>query len=275
MINLLANGLVAVGLVLLMVSLMPMSRLISQLPHGRLRWRWYLLRIQIYCFIAGYIGYLIVYADSHKQLPDRVVPIVFFLGGWFVLLTNFLSQHTATDVRRITILEAENITDPLMNIYNRRYLDRRLEDEVARARGYDLPLSILMIDIDYFKKINDVHGHPAGDYVLSHLAKLIRDTVRTSDTVARYGGEEILVVASNTTVETAENLAERLRVVVESAAFHPSRTPENNKPLHITVSIGVAFLKNGIGNSQALVDCADAALYRAKNAGRNCVVVDK
>ena len=275
MIFLFAVGLVAAGVGLLALSLVPIKKLIVQLPVGRLRRRWYLLRVLIYCFIAGYSGYILVYGDTHEDLKDLVVPVVFFLGGWFVLLISFLSLHTAIDVRRLTILEVENITDPLMNIYNRRYLDRRLVDEVARARRYDLPLSVLMIDIDHFKKINDTHGHPVGDQVLSYLGKLITATVRTTDTVARYGGEEILVVASNTLADTAEKLAERLRLVVENAAFETNRTQDEDNPLRVTISIGVAFLGKNTGDVQTLVHSADEALYRAKRGGRNCVAVNK
>lgn len=275
MIYLLAIALVAAGVGLQALALVPIKKLIAQLPAGRLRRRWYLLRVLIYCFIAGYSGYFLVYGNTHENPQDLVVPIVFFLGGWFVLLSSLLSLHTAIDVRRLTILEVENITDPLMNIYNRRYLDRRLADEVARARRYDLPLSILMIDIDHFKKINDTYGHPAGDHVLNYLGKLIMATVRTTDTVARYGGEEILVVASNTPVATAEKLAERLRLAVDSAALETKQTPSDEKSLHITVSIGVAFLGKDVDDVQALVHSADAALYRAKSQGRNCVAVNK
>lgn len=274
MIHLLANSLVIVGGGFHILALAPIRQLVAQLPAGSLRRRWYLLRVLIYCFIAAYFGYILVYWNTHEAVRDLVAPVVFFLGGWFVLLVSYLSLHTAIDVRRLTILEEENITDSLMDIYNRRYLDRRLADEVARARRYNMPLSILMIDIDHFKRINDTHGHQVGDQILRHLGKLITDTVRTTDIVARYGGEEIVVIAPNSSADTAARLAERLRMAVESATLATDQSQDEKRPIRITVSIGVAFFGKDISDARTLIHRADEALYSAKNEGRNCVVVN-
>lgn len=255
------------------LSLVPIRQLVVQLPAGSLRRRWYLLRVLIYCFIAGYSGYILVYWNTHETIRDLVVPVVFFLGGWFVLLVSYLSLYTAIDVRRLTILEEENITDSLMDIYNRRYLDRRLADEVARARRYNMPLSVLMIDIDHFKKINDTHGHLIGDQILRYLGRLVTDTVRTTDIVARYGGEEIVVIAPNSPADTAARLAERLRMAVESATLATDQSQDEKRPIRTTISIGVAFFGKDIDDARTLIHHADEALYSAKNEGRNCVVV--
>ncbi len=274
MIHLFAIGLVIAGAGLIIIALSPIRQLIAQLPDGPLRQRWFILRTLIVSFIIGYLGYIVVYWNSRGMSEDLVVPGVFFLGGGFVLLVSFLSLQTAVDVRRMVLLEQENITDPLMDVYNRRYMDRRLADEVTRARRYNLSLSILMIDIDRFKNINDTYGHPEGDIVLRRLGKLTVDTVRATDIVARYGGEEIMVIAPNTSVATAAKLAERLRGKIESTELLPQEASKT-LALKVTVSIGVAYFDQDTRDSRALINQADEALYRAKSEGRNRVVVHR
>lgn len=274
MIHFFAIGLVIAGAVLIIIALNPIRRLIAQLPDGPLRRRWFILRTLIVSFIIGYLGYILVYWDSSRMSEDLVVPAVFFLGGWFVLLVSVLSLQTAVDVRRMVLLEQENITDPLMGIYNRRYMDRCLTDEVTRARRYNLPLSILMIDADRFKSVNDIYGHLEGDLVLRRLGKLTVDTVRASDIVARYGGEEIMVIAPNTSVATAAKLAERLRGKIESTVLLP-QDAQKTPAVNVTVSIGVAYFDQDTRDSRALINQADEALYRAKSEGRNRVVVHR
>ncbi|MHB8623314.1 MAG: GGDEF domain-containing protein [Sulfuricaulis sp.] len=269
--DLISYALVVAGLALLILSLLPLRRLVNQLPPGPLRFRWFILTALILLFIAGYFGYAKANWDRHFAANDLIVPAVFFLGSLFVLLANFLSLQTAVVMRRLAVLEHENITDPLTGIYNRRYLDRRLPDEVARAQRYGAPLSVLLADIDHFKRVNDIHGHQVGDVVLSNLGKLVVNTVRNTDIVVRYGGEEILIITPNTSAATATRLAERLRQKVEESVL----APDADKLLHVTVSIGVAFYGRDIGDASTLIKSVDAALYRAKHEGRNCVAVNR
>ena len=119
--------------------------------------------------------------------PELLIPGIFLFGAIFVWLTIRLSLQTAIDLRRIDLLEAENITDPLTMGYNRRYLDRRLDEEAARAKRYSLDLSVLMIDIDHFKRVNDRYGHQAGDVALYKLSSLLKAALRDLDVVSRYG----------------------------------------------------------------------------------------
>ena len=273
MIHLFAIGLVIAGAGLIIIALLPIRQLIAQLPDGPLRQRWVILRALIVSFIIGYLGYIAVYWNSSRISEDLVVPGVFFLGGWFVLLVSFLSQHTAVDVRRMVLLEQENITDALTGIFNRRYLERHLTEEIAMSRRYNLPLSVLMIDIDRFKTINDTYGHLEGDLVLHRLAQLAAHTVRETDVVARYGGEEILVIAPNTMIKTAETLAERLRVEIQAASLL-SPDVQTDPPRKVTVSIGVAGFNQEMRGIRDLINRADEALYRAKGGGRNRVEVN-
>lgn len=274
MLHFIANGLVTAGIILQFLALRPVRRLIALLPAGRLRFSWYILTALIVIFIIGYGVYILAFWGNHESLSDLVVPAIFFLGACFVLLVNVLSLETARNARRLIVLEQESITDPLTGIYNRRYLERRLTDEIARAHRYGMPLSVLLIDIDHFKHVNDVHGHQVGDLVLAGMAQLIATTLRTTDIVARYGGEEIMVIAPSTPVKTAADLAERLRKVVENASFEvPVELSRDISALSVTVSIGVACFSHHTKDSQDLVQNADKALYRAKNAGRNRVVM--
>ncbi len=273
MLHLIAVGLVLAGAVLLMLSLVPMRRMIAELPEGALRNRWRLLRVMIVAFLLGYFGYLPASWRTLQVSGDLMAPAVFFLGGWFVFLVSRLSLRTAVDIRRLVLLEQENITDPLTGVFNRRYLERRLADEIALSRRYDLPLSVLLMDIDRFKSINDTYGHLEGDLVLHRLAKLAAHTIRETDVVARYGGEEILVIAPNTAISTAETLAERLRVEIQAASLL-SPDLQTDPSLKITVSIGVACFNPTMRGNRELINRADEALYRAKGAGRNRVVVD-
>jgi diguanylate cyclase (GGDEF)-like protein len=176
------------------------------------------------------------------------------------------------DVMRINLLEQEAVTDPLTGVFNRRYLDRRLHEEVARARRYSLSLSALLLDIDLFKQINDRHGHQAGDRVLLELGKMALEFLRETDVLARYGGEEFLILAPNTALDDARLVAERLRKRIEMHDFDLRSDAKGSEALRVTASIGVARLGDGIDTAEKLIRAADENLYRAKHEGRNRVV---
>jgi diguanylate cyclase (GGDEF)-like protein len=237
-----------------------------------MRRRWQFFTALILIFLSGYIGYGTLHWGSSHEFQDLGVPVIFFFGGAFVLMSNHFLLQTACDVLRIAALELENVTDPLMGIYNRRYLDRRLLEEVTRSQRYDLPLTIMMIDVDHFKNINDTFGHPCGDRVLTRLGQEVMNSVRDTDLVARYGGEEIMVIAPNTALGEITILAERIREVVEKVVLTPLAVkPDLPSTLRLTVSIGVATLDQSIQSVEALVHRADEALYHAKDSGRNRV----
>lgn len=272
LINLITIGPVIIGAGILIFSIFPVRKLIKQLPHGSMRRNWQILNSLIIFFIIGYFSFAVVQWNHEVSLAEIVVAMIFFFGACFVWLVNVLSLKTALGVRRISMLEHENITDTLIAVYNRRYFDRRVEEEFERAQRYALPLSILLLDIDHFKKVNDTYGHQAGDSVLKNLGKLLVDTVRNTDIVARYGGEEICIIATNTTGALAEELAERLRLIVDAADMVPADDKKGQPPIHITVSLGVYALHKGINTAGELLEKTDIALYHAKNQGRNRVV---
>lgn len=266
--------LVCAGAGLLVGGLLTAWQLVRQLPAGVVQRRWQILTYVIAVFIVGYLGYLLVFWGRPAGWADLLVPAIFFLGSCFVWMTLRLALQTAIDIRRVAVLEQENITDPLLGVYNRRYLERRLEQEVARAQRYSLPLAVLLLDIDHFKRVNDTHGHLAGDQVLSYLGQLIRSSVREADVPARYGGEELLIIAPNTQPAAAVVLAERIRRHVETHALVLTNQAGQRLELQITVSVGVAGLTPALTDGSALLARADAALYSAKQSGRNRVAVE-
>jgi diguanylate cyclase (GGDEF)-like protein len=157
------------------------------------------------------------------------------------------------------------ITDALTGLYNRRRSHDVLAKEFERSKRYGTPFSLIMFDIDHFKKVNDDYGHQVGDTVLREVSNIIVKSIRDIDTASRFGGEEFMVILPNTGRENAKVGAERMRVGIERHIF-----PELDRP--ITVSIGVAGLPDpAIENEDRLIRCADCALYRAKQNGRNRV----
>ena len=164
-------------------------------------------------------------------------------------------------------LKYEATHDPLTGLYNRNKLEQRLTDEILRGDRYNHSISIFMLDIDKFKNINDSHGHYAGDVVLHDLAKLLDRSVRNTDYIFRYGGEEFIVVLPETPISEAEELADRLR---EEVVDNPILIGDDVK-LKLTVSIGVATYPDHAKTWNTLVKMADKAMYRAKEAGRNCI----
>jgi two-component system cell cycle response regulator len=175
-------------------------------------------------------------------------------------------EQARADNRRLAQLAQ---TDPLTTVLNRRALAERLHLEMGRVRRYESMVSVLLIDVDHFKQVNDTYGHLAGDDVLHELARLLEQVVRAVDIVARYGGEEFVIVLPETGTEGAAAFAERLRELIESHPFAVG----SGQALHLTGSIGVAtYPKHDIVTVEDLLAKADQALYRAKAEGRNKVV---
>lgn len=164
------------------------------------------------------------------------------------------------------------ITDPLTGIYNYRYFINQLIRELNRAQRYKIPLSLAMIDIDFFKHYNDNFGHLAGDYVLKKVARLLTENTRISDIVARYGGEEFTIILPEATKDEAFKLADKLRKIIENYSF-PNQEKMPNK--NLTISIGIASYPEDGNLPEQIIEKADIALYEAKNSGRNKVSIFK
>jgi len=161
------------------------------------------------------------------------------------------------------------MTDELTELYNRRAFLSSLNKELTRAERNNQNLSIFMVDVDFFKNINDQYGHHGGDIALQHFAKIVKDLMRNEDTIGRFGGEEFAVLLPNTAINEALNIAERLRKTIED-----SFVTNDERKIHFTVSIGVAMLdEKNVTSATTLLNNADQALYNAKESGRNRVML--
>lgn len=165
-------------------------------------------------------------------------------------------------------IEKLAITDGLTQVYNHRYFYRRIEEEAERARRYSTSFSLIMLDIDYFKKFNDKFGHRAGDTALTFVARAILSNLRNIDVVSRYGGEEFAILLPETAAESAKYVAERIRRAIHDNSF---AVAEELPPVHVTVSMGIATFPQDSADSTELIELADKALYYSKETGRNRV----
>ena len=172
-------------------------------------------------------------------------------------------------------LKLDGLTDGLTEVFNRRFFEQRLHDEVERWERTAQPLSCMFVDIDFFKQVNDNHGHQTGDRVLQQVARVLGSELRSSDILARYGGEEFVLLLPDTSQVTAAKIADRLRSLVENMKLSKLL----GVPLNVSVSIGLAVLSDDYQDnddqpaSEWLIAQADKALYQAKGSGRNRVIV--
>ena len=169
--------------------------------------------------------------------------------------------------RKEAILELQElaVTDPLTGIYNRRKFHEVLQYEISRKYRYDTDLSVVMCDIDYFKKINDIYGHHAGDNVLKAITKMIKENIRDSDVFARWGGEEFAILMPNTGIISARMVAKKLQLEISATDF-----PDVGR---VTASFGVALFNSNSDTADNFINRSDKALYKAKDGGRNDVQI--
>ena len=186
-------------------------------------------------------------------------------------LNDALSEKVIELQRAKEELRQLAITDGLTTLYNYRYFQEQLLQELNRARRHNLQVALVMIDIDHFKSYNDTHGHPAGDTVLRKIAHLLKSNIRNIDLASRYGGEEFSLVLIETNKSAAGIVAEKIRNLVESQFFEFEESQPTGK---ITISTGVATFPADGEDFDQLVNAADQRLYRAKQAGRNVIFAD-
>lgn len=180
-------------------------------------------------------------------------------------ILKFLDQDTI-ETRFHNELYQLAILDGLTQVINRKHFDDLLSREFAKAHRFNEPLCLCMCDIDFFKKLNDAHGHAAGDYVLRKVAETLQSLLRREDILARYGGEEFCVLLPNQTLSEGAKVAEKLCAAVAGFPFE-----YNNRKLQVTLSIGVGAISESIDSVEAFLRLADAHLYKAKLRGRNSV----
>jgi len=183
-------------------------------------------------------------------------------------ILRILSRRLSEASQAVETATVEKTQDPLTGLYNRRYMETMLNHELQRAGRAGYPVSLIMMDIDHFKKLNDTYGHPAGDEVLRSLAALMKSQVRRADVACRYGGEEFLIILPETPIEVAAERAEMLR-----RAFAELSIEHAGQVMQGKLSLGVAVSPDHAETPDRLIQTADKALYAAKTGGRNRVVL--
>lgn len=206
------------------------------------------------------LGLLYLWAEVPGALPESKEQLAYAVSEQIALAIANLNLREK--------LQAQSIRDPLTNLFNRRYLEEFLDREITRALRQNHSVSIIMLDIDHFKQINDVYGHDTGDYVLQTIGKLLNKHGRGSEIACRYGGEEMTLVLPEVSLEDACDRAEVIRLAIMQLNFHCRSKSLTN----ITASLGVATFPQHGGHGIAVIQAADSALYRAKEAGRNQVM---
>jgi diguanylate cyclase (GGDEF)-like protein len=202
------------------------------------------------------LGILVLLSEKINALSPYQTELLEVLGNQ--ASTSIANARFHAEIERLAI------TDGLTGLFNHRHFQERLSQEFSRINRFSDPLSMLIIDIDHFKQVNDTYGHPVGDVVLKGVADKIRGTIRNIDISARYGGEELAVILIGTDERGAMNMAERLRKAVINKTFSAEKSTFN-----VTISIGISTYTKGIKRKEELIEKADKALYQAKRSGRN------
>ena len=215
--------------------------------------------------IINHVFVLVAYGVSLILCDSQPVPVIAWMSiavvtTVVVVLITLLKEHLAASIAE---LQQRATLDPLTGILNRREFDQRLDVAVARALRLDIDLSLLVLDIDHFKAVNDTYGHAVGDQALQRVSAMLSARARANDAVARLGGEEFAVLLEGTDAAHAQLYAEDVRTAIGASPIAP----------HFTVSIGVAQLDPCTGNAVKMMRDADRVLYRAKETGRNRVVL--
>jgi diguanylate cyclase (GGDEF)-like protein/PAS domain S-box-containing protein len=212
----------------------------------------------------------VIFEWTHKKITGETFPAEVLLSS-FQSQGKTLLQATIRDISEVKKLHAElllmSAEDALTKLNNRRHMDHMLQKEFERSQRTDEVFSLIMIDIDRFKEINDCFGHPAGDLVLQDLAAHLKHNLRKIDIKTRIGGEEFLIILPNTNKKKAHLCAEKIRKAVAEAS------KKSNKVVPYTISAGITEFKTTIKDKEVLLNQVDAALYQAKNSGRNKTIV--
>lgn len=219
------------------------------------------------CAFGSPLGWLAIQYFSGAELITEIQHNIGLYS--YLLLATFIVFviFGAFVGKKEDLITALAIKDSLTGIYNQRYFIERLDQEIANAHRQHIPLSLIYFDLDHFKHVNDSYGHPFGDKVLCGVCESVTETIRLSDTFARIGGEEFVIILPHATLDEAKQNAERIRVAIESIDLKS----DAKSAVNITISLGVVELKENEGQSQ-FYKRADIKLYQAKNQGRNRVV---
>jgi len=268
---LLANILLLSGICLLVVSVFTSQQLIKKLPLGNVRHSWQMLNFLLVGSILGYAAYMLLLMTGQVSLANLNIPKLCFAAAAFILLLCYLTYQTTRDIREAIAMDQASIIDPVLDIYNRRYFDRRIDEETQRSRRYNQPLSIILFEVDQFESIAKKQGRLVGDVVLRKVSDFLVGSVRASDIVARYDENRIVVATTQTKPDMAIMLADRLRGEISKLDILPSSGQSAADALNVTVTAGVSCVEDRIKSGFDLTDVAEKAMKRASIEGHNRV----
>jgi len=248
------HGLAKYNLIILICSFLYVAGTIVSVNLNGIRFDFLIILTQLFFFAGFGVMSSFVFKANYQQQIEKED-----------LISELQAAYQQLCVYNAQVEELAN-TDPLTGVFNYRYFTERLDKELELSKRFNRPLSLIIIDIDFFKDFNDTYGHPAGDLALRDAAKIFRQNIRDKDVLCRYGGEEFLILLPSTGIEEAYKCAERIREAVEHHAIHL----EDDQPsVYITISGGVACYPLDADNGDQLLRIADEVLYSAKHKGRN------
>jgi len=259
-------ALICTGTLCLIFSIWPTKRICDIEEKHRLAWRW--LGALILLFLAGYAyyGYRMFIMAAH--LGDILFSLILCGGGIFVIMVVRLTLHSLNNIKeRVEVERHRALHDELTELPNRTLLYERIEQAMLKAERDQVPISVLLMDLNRFKEINDTLGHFYGDYLLQMIAPRLRKSIRKSDTIARFGGDEFAVVLPGVELEQAIQISEKIALSMEE----PFQIEGNL--LSIDVSIGIALYPDHGNDSDTLLQHADVALYAAKKSSNACYAI--
>lgn len=217
----------------------------------------------------SYVDVPIVFLSSENDMANQLDAVRAGADDFIMkpVAQEYLVSSLSTRAERYRSLRALIMRDGLTGLYNHTAIKEHLASEILQAKRTQTPLALAMIDLDYFKRVNDQYGHATGDQVLRTLARILRQRLRRSDIVGRYGGEEFAIVFPDTDAATARRVLDQVRTAFAKVSQHAE-----NEEFFVTFSAGVADLKNTV-DPDALFDTADSAMYTSKQAGRNRITL--
>lgn len=259
------------ALALLLAALLPLRQLVTQLPAGVVRTRWRLLALLVFAMLLVH-AWRLAHAPGAADMDGLRVSALLLMGAAFVCVACHLTWRAVQNIQRMPAPDRAQISEALSGLYDRKSLDGVMRRELQRADRHGVAVSVLLMDVDDFARINRSFGRAAGDEVLTEIGRILGASVRATDVLVRFSGEEIAIVAPHIGPAEALQVAERLRREVEAGARKALRQAQGASQA-ITVSIGVAGREAGVKGSADLVVMAQGALQKAKREGRNRIVL--
>ena len=215
--------------------------------------------------IAGL--FIICFVLFRIAFDNESIELIKYLGLLFSVFGLIYTLRTSqNNTKLIDVLKDEAMHDGMTGLLNHKFFEKRLDEEIERSNRYNETMTLLFLDLDNFKRINDTHGHQYGDYVLKITASIIQDNVRNIDIVSRYGGEEFSVVLVNADKKVSLKTAERIRKEIENFKFN-----QNNIKERLTISIGMGEFPSDANNKEDIIKYSDSKMYIAKKDGKNCI----